>query len=136
MEVYIVIEGYNSSNLCLGSDPRDCISADRKKDEGHIELEGLGRTLCSGHTVAHDVKCSSGTVLDDLPKAKRDADGDPESRDPYALPVLLYKEGKLQPVVANRACVLARREPHAKSFAELGAVGDGRSCNGFRWCLQ
>jgi hypothetical protein len=74
MEVYVIIEGYNSSDLCLRSNPSDCISANRKKNQGHIEFESLCSTFCSGHTITHDVKYSSITVLDELPYKEANAD--------------------------------------------------------------
>jgi hypothetical protein len=74
MKVYVVIEGYNSSNLSLRPNPSDCISANRKKNQGHIEFEGLCSSFCNGHTITHDVKYSSIAVLDELPNEEDDAD--------------------------------------------------------------
>jgi hypothetical protein len=74
MKVYVVIEGNNSSDLCLGPNPSYCVSANRKKNQGHIEFESLCSTFCSCHTITHNVEYSSITVLDKLPNEEGNAD--------------------------------------------------------------
>lgn len=89
MEVDIVVKRDNSAKLGLTPKPSNSIPTNREKDDGHVELEGLGGALGRGDTVAHDMEDGSIAVLDELPGEEAGANGEPERENPNALPVVL-----------------------------------------------
>ena len=98
VEVNIVIEGNHKSQLGLASKPSNGISTHRKKNQGHVELQGLGRTLGGGHAISHDLEHSPVLVLDEFPCEKAGADGEPEDHHPNPAPIVLNEVG--DPLVA------------------------------------
>lgn len=88
VEVDVVIEGYDMAERS-GPERRQRVPADGQQDEGHVELEGLGSALGNADTVSHHLERGSALVLLELVHEQGEVDSQPQSHEPYPLPVLV-----------------------------------------------
>lgn len=87
MEVEIVIEGNYGVHPPMLAKPCNCVSANGKENESHVELQGLRGSLGSGEAVAHDLESCSVAVLNEFPRKEHRAHSQPKQHYPCTSPI-------------------------------------------------
>lgn len=67
MEVNVVIKWNDRVKARVLAEPSDCISTNRKENEGHVEFQGLSCTFSRGKTITHHFKPRPTPVLNKFP---------------------------------------------------------------------
>lgn len=90
VKIDVVIERYVVAYFGFPQ-PSNSISTNWQKNESHVELQGLSRTLCRGQTVSHNFEGVFMSILKKFPCEKPNHDHNPKCQNPNSPPILSQK---------------------------------------------